>query len=205
MVGGGRFDNLYLALKNTIHDLYPDKIPGKVIDYGCGMMAIPKKLESDGVIAGFIGLDIYPSEGLLGASDGRVNYLQIRPNWPQQLSDHYEMAIVTDVLHHVNSDEERISILKDLSYLAEFIIVKDHFEHGFFSRQLLRLIDWLGNFAYGVKIPDRYFTKKSWLNLIAAAELTQINLQDEVKIHSGLVGYLIPRRYHFISVLKKVN
>ena len=205
MVGGDRFSNLYNAINSTIHNLYPDKIPAKLIDYGCGMMAIPMKLKSDGAISGFIGLDIYPADGLLDTSDGRVSYLQIGPNWTQELSDYYEVAIVTDVLHHVDSDKERVSILRDLSCLAEFIIVKDHFEYGIFSRQLLRFIDWLGNFAYGVRIPDEYFTKESWLRLITEAGLTQIKLQDEVKIHSGLVGFFIPSRYHFISVLKKLN
>ena len=48
-------------------------------------------------------------------------------------------------------------ILKKLSKLTNHIIIKDHFEHGFFSRQLLRFVDFYANFVknihnYGWKI-----------------------------------------------------
>lgn len=205
IVGGDRFNNLYLALRDTILSLYPKKSPIQIIDYGCGMMSIPLKLESDGVIEGFIGLDIYPYPNNTDGFGDRRRYLQIHSEWPSEVGDQYHLAIITDVLHHVDTDEERIKILRDISQLTKFIIIKDHFEYGIISRQLLRFIDWIGNFAYGVKIPDKYFTKKSWQKLIADANLVEIKLQDRVKIHSGLIGFLIPQKLHFISILKKLN
>jgi len=201
-IGGDRFNNLFIALKNSINRVSPESSHLSLLDYGCGMMTISIKLKNDGIIKDFTGLDIYPSSDFEGDDLRWANYIQIKPEGIAAIKEKYNIAIIVDVLHHVTSYEERVSILKGLSHITDFIIVKDHFEYGYFSRQVLRLIDWLGNFAYGVRIPSEYFTKDSWGKLLMDAEVTQVEIQDKVKIHSGLIGYLVPSKYHFISILK---
>ena len=51
-------------------------------------------------------------------------------------------------------------VLQKLSKSSKTIIIKDHFEHGFFSRQLLRFVDFYANYGYGVDVPKKYFNKR---------------------------------------------
>jgi hypothetical protein len=112
----------------------------------------------------------------------------------------FDLAIVTDVLHHA-SEQDQLQILRGLSKVSKIILIKDHFEHGYFSRQLLRFADWYGNYAYGVDIPRSYFTQAGWHELIDRVGLKQISLNSQVKVHGGIFGLLIPPKFHFISVL----
>jgi hypothetical protein len=199
--GGDRFNNLYQAIKKTLESLNANNQDISLLDYGCGVMSISSKLQKEGIVTDYIGLDIYPAPK--DENEPWCNYLQVKKNWAVQLKKKYDAAIITDVLHHVETEEERIAILQELAQVANLLVIKDHFEYGFYSRQLLRLIDWIGNYAYGVKIPTNYFTMESWEKLISTAGLEQIEIQNGVKIHTGLFGYLIPSRYHFIAILRK--
>lgn len=203
LLGGDRFENLYRSLADqirSIDDLRHAKI--MLLDYGCGVMSFSERLLSDGVINSFIGVDIFPSPN---SSDGApvekwINYRQIPDAGLDNSLGSFDLTIVNDVLHHANPDD-RPEILRTLSMMSRFILVKDHFEYGHISRQLLRLAYWYGNYAYGVNVPDRYFDQKSWQDLIEKAGLKEVKLTTGVKVHHGMFGLLIPPRYHFISLL----
>jgi len=65
--------------------------------------------------------------------------------------------------------------------LFKYIIVKDHFEYGFFSRHLLRFVDFYANYAYGVNIPKRYFDKSLWARVVKKSQLKEI-LRINIKV-----------------------
>jgi hypothetical protein len=205
VLGGDRFENLYRSLADqirSIEELRHAKI--KLLDYGCGVMSFSERLLNDGVIDSFIGVDIFPTPNSPDKTTEEKwsSYRQIPDAGIDKSLGTFDLAIVTDVLHHANPDE-RAKILRTLSVISRFILVKDHFEYGAISRQLLRLADWYGNYAYGVNVPDRYFDQKSWKDLIEKAGLHEVKLTTGVIVHRGIFGLLIPPRYHFLSLLTR--
>ena len=73
----------------------------------------------------------------------------------------------------------------------------------FFTRQLLRFVDFYANYAYGVKIPNKYFNKYSWDMTLRKAKLKQIRHINNFQQHDGLYNIILNKKHHFISLLKK--
>ena len=73
----------------------------------------------------------------------------------------YDFCLINDVLHHIGV--EKVSELKNLIITlqnkAKYVLIKDHFQCGFFSNQTIRLMDFLGNYYNDVSTPKKYFDK----------------------------------------------
>ena len=198
---GDRFSNLYQAISHEISIM--GLVNPILLDYGCGLMNFSSRLKLDGTISEFIGMDIYPVPSATVDPDNLwANYRQITKVGMEELGRDFDIAMIVDVLHHAE-ERDHPRILQQLAKHCKFILVKDHFETGYVSRQLLRLADWYGNFAYGVSIPKRYFDLQSWANLVRSSGLVEVRLVKNVKVHEGLFGLLIPPKRHFISILVK--
>ena len=112
------------------------------------------------------------------------------------------MILLVDVLHHIGVNES-FKLLKKLSRYSKLIIIKDHFEHGHISRQLLRFVDFYANYAYGVVIPKIYYSEKTWIKTIKLSKLKQLYFEKNFQQHDGLFNLILNKKHHFISVLKK--
>ena len=113
----------------------------------------------------------------------------------------FDIIIAIDVLHHMGVHNSH-KILEKLSKISNYILIKDHFEYGFFSRHLLRFVDFYANYAYDVVIPDRYFNKKLWLNTVKKASLKETLRIENFQQHDGVFNLILNKRHHFISLLK---
>ncbi len=168
-----------------------------VIDFGCGSMEISKKIQHNSFIKKIIGLDIFKSN---------YKYKKLQYHSYKNLSDLHnfesDIVILVDVLHHIGVDKSHL-ILKKLSKNSKTLIIKDHFEHGYFSRQLLRFIDFYANYAYGVNIPDKYFDYNSWKNTVKKSNLAEDYFEKKFQQHDGLFNLILNKKHHFISVLKR--
>ena len=168
-----------------------------VIDFGCGSMEISKKIQHNKFIKKIIGLDIFKSN---------YRYKKLQYHNYKNLNDlnnfKSDIVILVDVLHHIGVDKSHL-VLKKLSKNSKTLIVKDHFEHGYFSRQLLRFIDFYANYAYGVIIPKKYFDYKSWKKTVKKSSLTENYFEKNFQQHDGLFNLILNKRHHFISVLKR--
>ena len=168
-----------------------------VIDFGCGSMEISKKIQHNTFIKNIIGLDIFKSN---------YKYKKLQYHNYKNLNDlscfRSDIVILVDVLHHIGIDKSHL-ILKKLSKNSKTLIVKDHFEHGYFSRQLLRFIDFYANYAYGVIIPKKYFDYKSWKKTIHKSKLVETYFEKKFQQHDGLFNLILNKRHHFISVLTR--
>jgi len=168
-----------------------------VIDFGCGSMEISKKIQHNKFIKKIIGLDIFKSN---------YRYKKLQYHNYKNLNDlnnfKSDIVILVDVLHHIGVDKSHL-VLKKLSKNSKTLIVKDHFEHGYFSRQLLRFIDFYANYAYGVIIPKKYFDYKSWKKTVKKSSLTENYFEKKFQQHDGLFNLILNKRHHFISVLKR--
>jgi len=114
----------------------------------------------------------------------------------------FDLVIAVDVLHHIGIDQAP-KILQKLSKVSNNVIIKDHFEHGFLSRHLLRFVDFYANYAYGVNIPKKYFDYLSWDLAVKKSSLKQVKLIKNFQQHDGLFNLILNKKHHFISILKK--
>ncbi len=203
ILGGHREPGLIEVLENAIETT---KLSNpKVLDFGCGSMFVVSELHRRGVIDSYCGIDTYPIDELPDDEVGENReYIQIETPEDLLKLTRFNLSISSDALHHVNwHDIPRV--LDHLSTITEFVIVKDCFEHSFITRQLLRLADWFGNSAYDVNIPKQYFTPIYWESLLMDLGMKEVLRWNNVKIHNGIFGILLPSRCHFVSIVCKYN
>lgn len=166
-----------------------------LLDIGCGDMKITKILAEQNEQLQTVGADIYPN------TKQWKNYVFFDGKTLPIADKSFDVVLFSDVLHH---DSENLDqLLKEAKRVGNFIIIKDHFEYGFFSRSLLQLADIVGNYGYGVSIPKRYFTKKRFQELLKKHQLTEIKQQCPVYLynHLPLVKYIFKGKYQFVSVI----
>ena len=168
-----------------------------VLDFGCGSMEISKKIQHKKFIKKIIGLDVFDAN----YKYKKLQYFKYK-NFSNLKKFKSDVVILVDVLHHMGVDKSYL-VLKKLSQNSNAIIIKDHFEHGFFSRQLLRFVDFYANFAYGVTIPKKYFDIISWKKTVKKTKLKENYFEYNFQQHVGLFNFILHKKHHFISVLKK--
>lgn len=112
-----------------------------------------------------------------------------------------DIVLFCDVLHHVRGDVS--ALLREAGRVGNTVIVKDHFEYSFYSRAMLKAMDVVGNWGYGVRLPDRYFTESSFERLYLATGLKPVRIDVGIDLYSHLpiVRTLLSPKWHFIAVL----
>lgn len=95
-----------------------------LLDVGCGDMSITNILSKKNNTLLCTGIDIYPN------IKKWKNYKEFDGQNIPFKDDSFDIVIFCDVLHHTF---ENIGVLlKEAKRVANFIIIKDHFEYGFF-------------------------------------------------------------------------
>jgi len=168
-----------------------------IIDFGCGSMEIAKKIQNKKYIKKIIGLDIYKNN----FRQGKLIYKQYE-KFGDLIKFKADVILIIDVLHHMGT-ENAYKILKELSKISNILIIKDHFEYGFFSRHFLRFVDFYANYAYGVNIPRKYFSTNSWEKTVKKSGLQELYVERGFQQHDGLFNIILNKKYHFFSLLKK--
>jgi len=59
-------------------------------------------------------------------------------------------------LHHVPAGLVS-PLLKSAARVGRFVLIKDHFEYGWFSHNIIRAMDFVDNYGFGVSVPKCYF------------------------------------------------
>jgi SAM-dependent methyltransferase len=166
-----------------------------VLDFGCGSMNVSKKLNKYSFIKQIVGIDTFYYK----FQSKKMQYVQSNKFFNSN-NTKFDLVIAIDVLHHIGIDQAP-KILQKLSKISNNIIIKDHFEHGFFSRHLLRFVDFYANYAYGVNIPKKYFDYKSWNKTVKKSALNEVKLIKNFQQHDGLFNLILNKKHHFISLL----
>ncbi len=166
-----------------------------ILDFGCGSMEISKRLQNNFHVYKIVGTDTFEAN----FKTNKLEYISSKKF--KNYNKKFDLVIIVDVLHHIGVDNA-YNVLKSLSKLSKNILVKDHFEHGFFSRHLLRFVDFYANYAYDVTIPKKYFDYDSWHKTIIKSNLKQIKLLKNFQQHDGLFNLILNKKHHFISLLK---
>jgi SAM-dependent methyltransferase len=170
-----------------------------MLDLGCGDLAILNELRVQRSLRRCVGADVWALQSDVPAG---CEYLTIQDGEPLPLRDaEFDTVIVVDVLHH--SRDPRW-LLSQALRVGRTVIVKDHFEYGAWSRLLLRFLDYLGNHAYGVNVPERYFTQESFGRLVSETlPGGSWQVMPGLNLYSHIPGASIffPPKLQFLAVL----
>ncbi|RPI58357.1 MAG: methyltransferase domain-containing protein [Lysobacterales bacterium] len=113
----------------------------------------------------------------------------------------FDVGLLCDVLHRAPDNAARL--LAEAGRVARHVIVKDRFEDGACSRTMLRVRKFVGNWSYGVGVPERYLTRAEFVRLAAEQRLviTALDCGLDLHRHSSLARTLFRPDWHFIAVL----
>lgn len=174
----------------------------KLLDVGCGDMSITEKicLSDNRIIP--VCIDVFTLPEKFKGEKRWSKYLKFNGRNIPFPDKHFEIAILSDVLHH--DFRNAYNLLRESVRVSKYVLVKDHFEYGVYSRLILKLMDIIGNWGYGVTIPKKYFTKMTYQSL-----LEQLNVKEEHRIenvnlyfHNLLFKFLLRPSWQFISLIK---
>ena len=194
--GGDRLKRITKIIDELLKKKYLEKNRKlNILDFGCGSMEISKKLKDKIYVKQIVGSDIFKHR----YKSNRIVYIDNDELFKKK--EKFDIIFIVDVLHHVGVEDAH-KIIRKLFKLSNNIIIKDHFEHSYLSRQLLRLVDFYANYGYGVNIPKKYFDKTSWKKTLIKSNCREIFHSKNFQQHDGLFNFILNKKHHFVSVIK---
>ena len=117
----------------------------------------------------------------------------------------YDFCLLSDVLHHIGVEKvlELKNLINNLQNKAKFVLIKDHYQYGYFSNYTLRVMDFLGNYFNNVKTPRMYFTKESFKYLLQLADSTIVEEILNIKLYQSYFLFMSNPKFNFIYLIKK--
>ncbi|MBX9816116.1 MAG: methyltransferase type 11 [Proteobacteria bacterium SG_bin5] len=176
--------------------LIAERLPqgAHVLDVGCGsgdLAALVMHMRPDVRIEG-IDVLVRPETAIpVTAYDG----LHI-----PHADDSFDAAMVVDVLHHT---DDPTAVLAEIARVARQVVIKDHFRDGIAAGPTLRLMDWVGNAAHGVRLPYNYLSSGEWRDVWQRLGLKTSALATRLALYPRPFGWLFDRRLHFVGVLSR--
>src|SRR5262245_30952086 len=133
-------------------------------------------------------LDVGTGNGLIAArimghrTDVVIEGVEVRPRTetciPVKAFDGYHLpfadetfdcVMLVDVLHHTISPAMHLSEAARVS--RRHLVIKDHLLEGLFAGQVLRFMDWFGNWGYEVPLPCNYLQRSQWQQMFGDTRL----------------------------------
>jgi hypothetical protein len=184
----------------------------KILDYGSGyspvlIKKIVNKLSKKykNTIFKAYCFDYYSNEhiSLLNKNNStKIKFFNIKKL--KSIKMNFNFCLIVDVLHHIgiNKGNKIYKTTRMLKKICKFIIIKDHFQYGFFSNLILVLMDFFGNYFDGVKIPNLYFDKKSYKKFLKKIPLKEIRSINNKKYYKWYWLYINNKKLQFVSIVK---
>ena len=190
-----RIDFLSILFVKVIQSINTENDEVRLLDVGCGDMAIAKAIASKYEKLRFACIDIYPN------IEQWDNYLEFNGRNIPFDDKEFDVVLFSDVLHH---DFDNIkTLLMEAKRVSKNILIKDHFEYGLWSRRILQLADFIGNFGYGVSIPKHYLSKQSFSKMLDECKMREIERLCPIQLYenSSITKLLFKSKYQFISLI----
>jgi len=199
---------LSCIISEQIKSLFPKELLIKCLDVGCGDMKIAEMIRSKSPNTAWSCIDVHDLPDSLINEEQWNKYSKFDGvNLPFD-DQSFDVILFCDVLHH--DEKNIIKLIKEAARVGHFIIIKDHFEYGCYSRQMLRLMDFLGNWGYGVSVPSRYFNEIQFESLCSEAgcneirRIKNISLYEHIPILNTFFDYRLVKIANYIQLkLKK--
>lgn len=174
------------------------------LDIGCGDMTIAEMIAKVVPKSRWQCLDLYPLPVELAGSARWQKYLQFDGLKLPFADQSIDVALFCDVLHHMPTNVQECMLL-EAARVAKHVVIKDHFEYGFWSRAWLRAMDFVGNWAYGVSVPKRYFNRAGFLMMMERAGLKTSSIQIGIDLyrHIPIARHLLRKKWQFVAVMSR--
>lgn len=114
-----------------------------------------------------------------------------------------DTIMTVDVLHH--TDDPAALVREMTRCTGRYIVIKDHYRHGFISYLKLRLMDYVGNAHYKVRLPYNYLSPAQWDEIFRENGLKVVKKAESLDLYTGLFHLLFDRNLHFIVKLEKTK
>jgi len=197
-----RITKLAEAIGTSIGTLFPhDGKPVRALDVGCGDMTIAEAIASQQPNIQWTCTDIHELPARLADTEKWKKYRRFDGSTLPFPDSAFDAILFSDVLHHCLA--EAPALLREAARTGRYVIVKDHFEHSLISRSLLRLLDFVGNYGYGVNVPDRYFNPLTFAATASQSGLRIVSINNNVSIYPVWLSPILPPSLQFIAVLEK--
>jgi SAM-dependent methyltransferase len=183
-----------------IQGLFPHKnaeIQG--LDVGCGDMQLVETISANNPAIKWTCTDIHELPENLKNSEKWSKYIRFDGNHLPFPDNSFDVVVFSDVLHHCMPNAAEL--LMEAKRVGKYVIVKDHFEHGFISRNILKMMDVFGNYGYGVPIPRRYFTKQAFVSLVDKSQSHILSMEDRLNIYPAILSLILRPKFQFLAVL----
>ena len=117
----------------------------------------------------------------------------------------YDFCLINDVIHHIGIEKENfiINILKDLTRVSKIVFIKDHFQQGFISNNIIRFMDFLGNYFNDVNTPQKYYNKKTFRSLLSKMKVIVLEKILSVKLYPPFLLFMSNPDFNFVYLIKK--
>jgi ubiquinone/menaquinone biosynthesis C-methylase UbiE len=188
----------------TIGHLFPsDSTSIRALDVGCGDMTLAENIATSIPSVSWMCTDIHELPAHLTMSKKWKKYRRFDGISLPFKDKTFDVVLLSDVLHHCLS--QSVALLKEAGRVGRFVVVKDHYEDGFYSRQILRVMDFVGNYGYGVEVPSHYFTHASFALTCKEANLKIKLMRNDIDLYSDIPisSLLIRKCWQFIAILEK--
>ena len=136
-------------------------------------------------------------------NNSNIKFFNIK-NLKKNNADKFNFCLILDVLHHIGLEDDReiIDLTKKLKKRSKFLIIKDHFQYGFFSNIALRMMDFIGNYGDNVKIPRIYFSISKFENFLSKLNFKEIKRINNKKYYRWYWFYFNSKKLQFLSIVK---
>lgn len=112
----------------------------------------------------------------------------------------FDLVLMVDVLHHT---EDPMVLLREAVRVARTgIVIKDHLREGFCAGPRLRFMDWVGNAAWGVRLPYNYWDAAQWKSAREQLHLQTEEQRFALELYPWWANWLFGGSLHFISRLR---
>jgi len=180
----------------------------KILDYGSGfepeiILNLYTILKKKNFKPEIICCDFYNFQQLskLNNNTKKIKFVNLK-----DLEDikKFDVSILSDVLHHVGVEKKEIDIIfKKLLKNSKFTILKDQFETNFFTRSILRIMDFIGNYYNNVEIPKKYFTKHGLEKKLKILKINITKKFTSISIYPRYFLFFSNPKLQFIYILSK--
>jgi SAM-dependent methyltransferase len=173
----------------------------RCLDVGCGDMTLAERIAELAPNTRWTCIDVHELPEELRDAERWKKYRRFDGVNIPFPDGSFDVVLFADVLHHVRTDVR--GLLAEAGRAGRSVLVKDHFEYSVWSRLMLWIMDFAGNWGYGVALPKRYFSREDFGKLAAAAGLSVALIDAGIDLygHLPLGRFLLRPRWQFIAVL----